>query len=348
MAIAHSTPSRVAYVTPIASLGCLLSVALTIGVIIVPFLIAFSSYSFWLHEGSYTEQPEVAYSSDALALIEGRKNGLPSTVFWSTVQQLNQLAGTSVVTPDVRVRAADFNLDGKTDRLTVEMTFPLSTQGMEEVDSVMLMLGVTYRLNDRVRMDMQGLAVLAASTAQGRASLSAKGAIRLVQRNPLPVGSKPRRVYDSSPLSISAISPSSSQDAYAAPTHALPFVVRRLLDSYTNRNESISFDLNSPPFWSNEPATTNGAAPMVRRMDGQASGGSVYQGFQTSGSKSFRATVVMEVPEQPVRYRPDALELLKFAWIQCLAFLVPLWYIVGKIKDVLFGKILPSRAVVMQ
>ena len=46
--------------------------------------------------------------------------------------------------------------------------------------------------------------------------------------------------------------------------------------------------------------------------------------------------VQLEVPKkQEVIYRPDILETLKFAWIQYIAFLIPLWYIVDAAMSIL-------------
>ena len=46
--------------------------------------------------------------------------------------------------------------------------------------------------------------------------------------------------------------------------------------------------------------------------------------------------VQLEVPKkQEVIYRPDILEPLKFAWIQYIAFLIPLWYIVDAAMSIL-------------
>lgn len=44
----------------------------------------------------------------------------------------------------------------------------------------------------------------------------------------------------------------------------------------------------------------------------------------------------IEVPIDEIIYRPDILETLKFAWIQYIAFLIPLWYIVDAAMSTLF------------
>lgn len=65
------------------------------------------------------------------------------------------------------------------------------------------------------------------------------------------------------------------------------------------------------------------------------------------GGSRFTATVNIAVKPALVRYQPRVAETLKFAWVQYIAFFIPLWWLLRQVKwFAAMSQITPCRVVV--
>jgi hypothetical protein len=50
----------------------------------------------------------------------------------------------------------------------------------------------------------------------------------------------------------------------------------------------------------------------------------------------FNATITLRVPEQSIRYTPPASEVLKWAWVQYIAFWAPVAFLLFRLSSFVF------------
>lgn len=192
-------------------------------------------------------------------------------------------------------------------------TWTLSLQ-MPKVNNgyqrVFLMAAYNLELRERVREIIGGLVVVDINNIYPATGVWVQGQLRLKQGLPLRVESETRDVYSESPFSINQASNWATANQ--------PITARALLQRYAARNETVFFDQHLPPVWDYGPRD------------------------------SFDVELVLDVPPQVVRYVPRVLEMLKFAWMQVLSFLVPTWLALRSAKAFAYDGHLVETYVVPQ
>ncbi|XP_068595768.1 transmembrane protein 231 [Brachionichthys hirsutus] len=178
----YSHPLLVRYKTSICSKASLFAVIALCLTYIPPLLVAYRSQGFWTKRSTYEEQPVVRFRYQTLLVAATGTRG--DSVAWSTFPHLNSMLGSSLRIPAVSVREEDENQDGKLDRLFFRLRLPLKPE--EQVFSIQLLLGFSYKLFRMSTVVMQSLAFVQYSSAVPGAKLSISGDLRLQQRTPLP------------------------------------------------------------------------------------------------------------------------------------------------------------------
>mmetsp|Transcript_128919 Transcript_128919/g.412858 ORF Transcript_128919/g.412858 Transcript_128919/m.412858 type:complete len:173 (-) Transcript_128919:102-620(-) len=135
-----------------------------------------------------------------------------------------------------------------------------------------------------------------------------RGQLRLRQNRPLLATSTVRDMYATSPLDVRWTSSWASKQ--------FPLTLRSIFERYAARNETVHLESVVPPVWDYTP------------------------------KDYFRIEAVFEVVKQPVYYVPAALEVLKYAWIQFLSFLIPTWIVLQSVKTFAFDHQLVETYVV--
>lgn len=230
------------------------------------------------------------------------------SVGWSTREDLTPLLPT-VVHPAVRLSTHDKDFDGVPDVLRFRMQVPTGDI-QRSFRHLQLLLVCNYELREKVRERTVGLVVLDAGTALPATGLWARGRLVFKQSFPLRVLSEARQVYADNPLSVNWAS------NWAAT--GTPVTTRSLLERYAMRNDTLQLELSVPPVWDYSPRD------------------------------SFEVDVTIDVPQQLVHYIPGSLEVLKFAWMQVLSFLVPVALVVRCVQACAYEHQIVETVVVPQ
>ena len=283
------------------SAACVYKILSVLALVIIPFLVAFGSHNFWLKRSTYFEQPLIQFKHKVAVVLEGFADGdgggaarRPLSLFWSSVPLMNDVFEANLRSPILRSWADDHNRDGTPDALHVFLRFPLN-EG-EHVHQVTSVATFDYQLRDRVKLQMEAMAVVQHGSAVPGAALAADGTLELAQRIPFSVRAGFQELYRGEDLLPASSSP---------PASARDVVIPAIVQRYEQRNFTARFDVPYP-LWSGSSGLP--AAGVTQR--------------------SFALNMTFRVPsEQDIRYTPDTSELLKFAWIQYLAIFFVFYYL---------------------
>lgn len=292
------------------SAACTYKTLSALALVIIPFLVAFGSHNFWLKRSSYFEQPLVQFKHKVAVALEGTTTAgggaapVPLSLFWSTVPVMNDVFEADLRSPVLRSWHDDHNRDGIPDVLHVFLRFPLK-EG-ENIHQVTSVATFDYQLRDRVKLQMEAMAVVQHNSPIPGSAFAADGVLELQQRIPFSVRAGFQELYHGDELlPKSSLAPASARDV----------VLQAIVQRYEQRNFTARF--NAPyPLWfgTNAPSVAAAVGEEIAR-------------------RSFTLNMTFRVPsEQDVRYTPDTSELLKFAWIQYLAIFFVFYYLL-KILD---------------
>ncbi|KAF5892688.1 transmembrane protein, partial [Clarias magur] len=136
---------------------------------------------FWLKQSSYEEQPVVQFQYEMLMVAVTSVTG--DYVAWSTFSNFNTLLGDKLRIPTVSVQEIDRNGDGKADRLSLQLSVPLTSA--EQIYSIQLLLTFSYQLRRMAAVVMQSMVLLQSSSPVPMSQLFISGDLKLQQKEPL-------------------------------------------------------------------------------------------------------------------------------------------------------------------
>ena len=203
--------------------------------IIVPFFLARSTYDFWSSSLIYEIQPIVLSRNEIIITAYSLSQSIsgssvistPSTSFYSTLGELNQLSSASLSPVDISSSIWDYNADYKPDMYDLNITIYIDPS---QVRNLKVFANFQYQLRGRVNMDMTSLAIADINTPQGASSVFIDGTLRLKQKNPLKSSRITRSVYNYTLLD------------YINPTaNYFPLIFNR----YNSRNETTFYQYQS-------------------------------------------------------------------------------------------------------
>ena len=208
---------------------------------------------------------------------------------WSTSDQFNTALGSRLRPCQLRAWPEDNDRDGKPESLEFLLTVPLDADGGERLHGLTVLLGA-------------GAAYNSASTLQLNGSL-------LVQHQSGLSGARWRQHADVGLRTESPLRPSSmeSRAPCGAPFWLLqqplgldgqPTTAEAEVDRYDACNDTLTLAVR-PPLW------TPGVA------------------------SSFELRLTLHVPSADIPYQPGALEQLKLGWVQYLALLLPIYWLLS-------------------
>ena len=124
---------------------------LVVIIIIIPYIWAYTSHSFWLKEGTYREQPWMAFNHKMLVQLNVKDSSLDheyTALMWSTEPAVNALANQQFRPAMIMANPTDDNGDARPDKFNITVDFPLSRT--ETVVGVQAIAFFDYELQDRV------------------------------------------------------------------------------------------------------------------------------------------------------------------------------------------------------
>jgi len=230
-------------------------------------------------------------------------------VGWSTRQELRALLPSEIVVPAVRASALDVNHDSVPDELRLTLEIPLATV-TSGFQRLLLLAAYRYELHEKVAEHIGGLVTVDVSTPYLATGVWLRGRARLRQHLPFQEQQTPRTIYAQSPLEIDL------KSSWAAKNY--PISLRALLDRYAARNETMYLEQTALPVWDYSPRDY------------------------------FSVELVLDAQPELVQYRPGAAQLLKFAWMQVLAFFFPVYLVVRAFQSFAYSNQIVETYVVPQ
>lgn len=164
------------------SLAYLFSVFFWIIVIVLPYFIAFASWGFWKTEAVYREQPIVDFKHKLVMSMDSQDWKKP--IFYSTMPEFNELIGYEHVRmPIITSSKVDHNHDGVTDLFNISITMPVLME--ETVHRTAILLFFQLQLQNRVKLQMEGLGVVMKESVLPGSEYHVNGDIVFHQLNPI-------------------------------------------------------------------------------------------------------------------------------------------------------------------
>jgi len=297
------------YRTGVCSFAYLFSLSCTAFVIIVPYLLAYNSHGFWRRENTYFEQPHVQYTHKVILLLSGYEvtdpgrphDTVPLQLYYSSMPAVNAFHEDNLRASVLKSEEVDTDNDGLNDMIMVEATMPL--RPTEAIYACTMLVFVQYRLNDRVKLEMESLVTVDHSSSVPGKSISTFGDIALSQIQPLSVRGGYKQPYSNSPL-LDSQTVNSAEETF----------VPTIIEKYSARNETTALS----------------SAYNVWNQDAPLS----YDHIQ---KKTFVSKVKVRIPRNEVLYTPEISETLKFAWIQYFSVFVIIFYLVDTVQAFVYS-----------
>uniref|UniRef100_A0A0G4G437 Transmembrane protein 231 n=1 Tax=Chromera velia CCMP2878 TaxID=1169474 RepID=A0A0G4G437_9ALVE len=314
--VVHNVKVPVTYVAQRLSCAYLFSLIVTLAAIIGPLYLAVNTRTFWPEYSYYYEQPWVRTTGEMIVITDS--SSTTGRKAWSTYDSLNNQLSQYLGATSVQVWTEDDNVDGKADRLRVNVEVFLSTspvvpaseeaQALQALDQTpvvqraFILIPLSYRLENRVRLEMMSALSISVESPVAASKASIATELHLAQSNPLLVTRVVRDVYNTSSLAAAV-------DRGAVSLH-------ELLQVDSQRNESLVAKPLTAPVWTH------------------------------SASSSFVFEATVNIGRQQVQYVPVVGDMLRAGWIQYLALLVPFLFIAQWLKDLVFQQhLLPARVI---
>ncbi len=194
----HQEPLYRRFYAPLCSTACAYTVFFAFVLIVLPVIIAYNSYDFWLKDDYYLEQPKLTYQYLTNFQCYGTSgDGSSLNLQYSTNAYINQLYPSTRM-PIFRSAELDDDRDGTIERLELSILLPL--QVGEAIHGFTTLIYYDARLNSRAKLlfDAAAFVNFEGSTALSKVALD--GDMLLRQTWPLPVYGGYRRWYEDDPL----------------------------------------------------------------------------------------------------------------------------------------------------
>lgn len=226
---------------------------------------------------------------------------------WSTSVAVRETFASRLLSASVQVGEVDDDFDGRPESIR----FLITAQPSTPVYGAKLLVQFSYRLQGLVRLDMYSLAYVAHSAGTPGGALYADGDLRLRQ-----IGAIPEATYHQAYFTKLLNSSAGLDGAALTTPGAGALSVQSVVAAYLDRNVTTAL-ASDHPVW----APANGNA--------------------------FSMDVRVRIPaDQVVLYRPQAIQMLKFAWIQFLSAFAVLWWLASWAEYWLFRyRVLEARPV---
>ncbi|XP_028170232.1 transmembrane protein 231 [Ostrinia furnacalis] len=169
--------------------SCLLSKAMlftlitTMLNIVLPFIVAYKSKGFWLRSHTFYEQPLVRFTYEYLVVAETDDPSQPIVCGEAALLNEDALNGEENCA-QLQVQEFDYNYDGKHEALNFKLN--LNVPKHRTITSVLIILGLEFKLKSVCPLQMQSLAVIDNAFPVAPSGLKFYGDIELYQVSHLP------------------------------------------------------------------------------------------------------------------------------------------------------------------
>jgi len=297
MLVLFSQPFSRHFHAPLCSTATFILIVYHVLWIIVPYIIAYSTKSFWLKENTYRVQPQVTFKHDLILLVEGIIEGTsPVETFsyvYGTYPGYNNFYKSFVRVPIIKTSEIDSNRDLLNDYMKFDISMPMYKN--ESVYRTRVAFVYEYQIPN-FPLIMESLGILDLSSPIPGSEVYVDSELLFKQNNILQMGAIRNR-YNTPCLNFT--------NAWDYNIYSWSW--EKVIEEYMDRNERTELKINYP-LWKTD-----------RSFD---------EDFKIKGKIRYN--------QQVIHYRPSVLEVLKNAWIQYLAFYILLGILLKPFKAFIF------------
>ncbi len=294
------------YSAPRLSLSHISIILSNLAALIIPFYFFNGTHGdFWIQTGAYRERPEVAFLYKFIMVLESTSltTGRTKEIFVSNIDALNILRPETFRLANIQFHEDDVDRDGKFDSFTLEADVPLDSD--EQIQSMQALLFFNFRLQRRVKFDMESIAYTSIESIVPMAGFDSKGSLVLRQSNPLGVRDSFSTLYAAETPLIDTI------DSLAT-KRTTDSNVGHILEKYRARNVAADYVEQYP-------------VKIRKRTSEPGEAG------------TFHLKMKVDVPEQEILYIATLMEVLKDGWIKYLSVVVVCFVLLNRVKSIVFG-----------
>ena len=255
---------------------------------------------FWTTRGTYIEQPKVNFLYKFIMVLEAtsKSTGKTKEIFFSTLDSANILRPESFRMAQIHFHEKDTNMDGSSDSFTLKANVPLD--GDEEIRSMQSLLFFDFRLQKRLKFNMETIAYVSVESSLPMSGYESEGSLIFRQANPLGIRGYFSTLYaDETPL----VNDAEQNLAGRTENSNIGDILRR----YKTRDV---------------------AADYIER----------YPVIRNGGNRTYNLNIKVKLPEQTISYIPSLMEVLKDAWIKYISILILFWVFLDRIKNFAFNQ----------
>mmetsp|Transcript_9400 Transcript_9400/g.19820 ORF Transcript_9400/g.19820 Transcript_9400/m.19820 type:complete len:328 (-) Transcript_9400:306-1289(-) len=293
------------YATPRLSFTYLVIVLSNSFALMVPFYFCTGTEGdFWLKNDTYRETPDIKFLYKFIMVLETASPTSDKTneIFVSTMDSLNVLRPETYRMANVMFHEDDADLDGMFDSFTLDATVPLAKD--EKIMSMQALLFFNFRLQKRVKFDMESVAYTSFDSGIPISRFDTTGSLMLRQTSPFGVRKYFSALYTEDTPLVDVIELSSTNRITDAN-------IGNILEEYRERDIATDY---------------------VERYPIK------YRALDTGENGTFRIEMKMDISEQEVLYIPTLVEVLKDAWVKYLSVVVLCWFLIKRIKSFAFSQ----------
>lgn len=278
--------------------------------------------ALWLKERTARIQPFAGFQHQALVVARGAS---PADVYlFSTSGVLNEVFGGRLRPAALRLQTEDADQDGLPEVLRAQVTLSLATG--EEVHGITAFIALEYAMQSPARFQHNATAIVHHDAGHGGSALHVFGDLELRSDVPLSAAALTARRGPEVLLGITDAEDVAAVDPLR--------IIQR-------------FD---PPCACNLPEAQLTPLAVARRYAALPTAVHLLPRYPVwtsgAGMSTFDLNVTMAVRPQVVFYAPEIAELLKFAWVQYLALLIPVAAVFTFLRRfAAFSHITPCRVV---
>ncbi len=253
---------------------------------------------FWMIHGTYREQPNIKFLYKCIVVLEATSSttGQKKEIFVSTMDSLNVLRPESFRMASVQFHEEDIDLDGRIDFITLETNVPIAAD--EEIHGMKVLLFFNFRLQKRVKLEMETVAYTSIESGAPIGGFNSKGSLMLRQANPLGIRNYSSFLYaKDTPLVGIFDTPSARRITDSN--------INRVLKNYRERDV---------------------AADYVERYPIKT------RGIVSAEAGKFNLKMRVDIPEQNILYVATLPEVLKDGWVKYLSVVTVCWFFIERMK----------------
>uniref|UniRef100_A0A0K0EF44 Transmembrane protein 231 n=1 Tax=Strongyloides stercoralis TaxID=6248 RepID=A0A0K0EF44_STRER len=152
----YTIPVVKRYVSTTLSMANFIKINFRLISFLLPLIVSFSSFGFWLKINFYKEQPKIKFTKQYIVSL----NFGDKEIFWSSFQNYNEMYRSHLVVPSLKFIEMDNNYDKIIDSIQIDMTFENVTKNNDIMGKIffgfLFETILDYRINWKFKTFVMG------------------------------------------------------------------------------------------------------------------------------------------------------------------------------------------------